>query len=266
LNTLSAYLDGIGLLGPGFSDWPSAAPVLAGIAPYVPQATVLPVPNALPPAERRRTGRVVKLVLAVGLEATSRSGVDPTTLPAVFSSSGGDGQNCHEICEVLATPDRQLSPTRFHNSVHNAAAGYWSIATGAKAPSNALCAFDASFAAGLLEALTQVVVDQTTVLLVAYDTEYPAPLRVKRPIPDALGVALVLAPRARSSSLARLTASFTDSLADAIRDPQLEALRTSIPAARSLPILRQLARREAARVTIDYLDTQRLAVEVAPCA
>jgi len=265
MTALSAYIEGIGFLGPGFGDWPSAVPVLAGTAPYVAQATVLPVLGVLPPAERRRTGRVVKLALAVGLEATASAGEDPATLPSVFSSSGGDGQTCHDLCEVLATSDRQVSPTRFHNSVHNVAAGYWSIATGAKAPSNAICANDASFAAGLLEALTQVIVDQATVLLVAYDVPYPEPLHTKRPIADALGVALVLAPEARASSLARLTAAFTDSPANRIPDAQLEALRTSIPAARSLPLLRQLARREQARVTIDYLGLQRVAVEVAPC-
>ena len=33
---LTAYLDGIGLLGPGLADWPSAEPILAGATPYVP--------------------------------------------------------------------------------------------------------------------------------------------------------------------------------------------------------------------------------------
>ena len=56
---------------------------------------------------------------------------DAATLATVFSASGADGHNCHALCEQLATDDRQLSPTRFHNSVHNAAAGYWSVATGA---------------------------------------------------------------------------------------------------------------------------------------
>jgi Beta-ketoacyl synthase, N-terminal domain len=265
MTPLSAYVEGIGFLGPGFGDWPSAVPVLAGSASYIARATVLPVLDVLPPAERRRLGRIVKLALAVGLEATSNVGERRAMLASVFSSSSGDGDNCHELCAVLATTDRQVSPTRFHNSVHNAAAGYWSIATGAKAPSNALCAYDASFAAGLLEALTQVVIDQTTVLLVSYDAQYREPLHTKRPIADALGVALVLAPKARASSIARLSAAFTDSPADRLRDAELEALRTSIPAARSLPLLRQLARREAARVTIDYLGAQRVAIEVAPC-
>jgi hypothetical protein len=47
---------------------------------------------------------------------------------------------------------------------------------------------------GLLEAVTQVVVDQTRVLLVAYDVPYPQPLFAKRPIPEAFGCAFVLAP------------------------------------------------------------------------
>src|SRR6185437_4923435 len=101
---------------------------------------------------------------------------------------------CNEICMTLASGERQLSPTRFHNSVHNAASGYWSIAAAATSASSVLCAYDASFGAGLLEALTQVVVDRTSVLLVAYDAGYPEPLRAARPIPDAFGVAMVLGP------------------------------------------------------------------------
>src|SRR5207244_2332360 len=190
-----AQIEGIGLLGPGLDSWTSSIALLEGRSPYVSLPTVLPTPDGLPPAERRRLGRVVKLALAVGLQATSEAGVDPAILPAVFASSGGDGQNCHEICVALALEERLISPTRFHNSVHNAAAGYWSIATGSRVPSNAICAFDASFAAGLLEAVTQVVVDQTRVLLVAYDAQYPPPLFAKRPIPDAFGVAFVLAPQ-----------------------------------------------------------------------
>src|SRR5882724_8757564 len=216
MGKLAAQIEGIGLLGPGLDGWTSSLALLEGRSPYIPQPTVLPTPDGLPPAERRRLGRVVKLALGVGLQATTKAGNDPAILPAVFASSGGDGQNCHEICEGLSLDERLISPTRFHNSVHNAAAGYWSIATGSRAASNAVCAFDASFAAGLLEAVTQLVVEQTRVLLVAYDAQYPQPLFVKRPIPDAFGVAFVLAPAGSSApgpgdaSLARLTLSFSD--------------------------------------------------------
>ena len=263
---LTAYIEGIGILGPGFSDWPSAAAILSGAAAYNASRTVVPAPTSLPPAERRRTGTVVKLALAIGFEATMRARIDTSTLPTVFTSSGGDGDNCHAICQVLASSDRQLSPTRFHNSVHNVAAGYWGIAAKAPAAANVLCAFDASFVAGLLEALTQVVVERTPLLLLAYDTQYPQPLHAKRPISDAFGVAFVLAADRRPAAIAELTAVPTERAADRMSDPDMEALRLSIPAARSLPLLRKLALRERSRVTLDYLPHTRLDVEVAPCA
>jgi hypothetical protein len=292
---LVAQIEGIGLLGPGLDGWTRSTALLEGRSPYISQPTVLPTPDGLAPAERRRLGRVVKLALGVGLQATSRAGVNPATLPSVFASSGGDGNNCHEICQALSLDERLISPTRFHNSVHNAAAGYWSIATGSQAASNAVCAFDASFAAGLLEAVTQVVVDRTRVLLVAYDAEYPPPLFAKRPIPEAFGVAFVLGPVAglapagvasaasvagwapagaasgaspagsRDTALGRLAVSFSDSPADRMGDAALESLRASIPAARSLPLLYQLAVRKPAVVNIEYLDGRCLAVEIDPC-
>ena len=186
-------------------------------------------------------------------------------MPSVFSSSGGDGHICHEICQALALAAREVSPTRFSNSVHNVAAGYWSIATGSMTESNVLCAFDASFVAGLLDAMTQIAVDRQTVLFVAYDTEYPPPLHAKRPIPDALGVAMVLTPERTASSMAGIEVTLTDESADRMADPELEALRVAVPAARSLPLMRLLASGVAGRVVLDYLDVSRAAVQIQPC-
>ncbi len=262
---LTAWVSGVGLLGPGLPDWPSAERVLTGAAAYDPRPTVLPALQCLPPAERRRTGKIVRLALSVGLEATSSAGADAAGLPAVFSSSGGDGENCHEICQVLAGAERQISPTRFHNSVHNAASGYWGIATGATAASNALCACDASFAAGLLETLVQLTIEETAVLLIAYDADYPEPMRSVRPIPDAFAVALLLTPSPRQDSMAQLMARLTDAPAELLTDPPLEALRAQVPAARSLPLLRRIARRERAAVRVDYLERLSLEIEVNPC-
>lgn len=264
---LTAYIQGIGLIGPGLADWRSGAPAIAGEEAYSPRPTTVPPPEGLPAAERRRTGATVKLALGVAQQAVADAGVDPVSLPAVFSSSGGDGLICHEICETLASTDRQLSPTRFHNSVHNAAAGYWSLATGATAASTALCAHDGSFAAGLLEALVIVTVDRVPVLLSAYETAYPQPLHAKRPLPDSFGIALVLSPAATPNARARLTASLRGgpAAADRLPEPQLEALRRALPAARGLPLLRLLARREPGEVLLDYIAGQCVAVEVSEC-
>jgi hypothetical protein len=260
---LSVYVNGIGLLGPGIPNWAAGAQILQGVLPWGNDPTVLPSPEGLPPAERRRTGPIVKLTLAAALEASRQAQADPAGLASVFSSSGGDGYNCHEICESLASPERLISPTRFHNSVHNAAAGYWSIATGATGACNALCAHDGSFAAGLLEAATQVVIERVPVLLVSYDNGYPEPIRAVRPIPDAFAVALVLAADQGPANLARIEAHLSDVTAPTMDEP-LERLRRSIPAARSLPLLQLLARATPGTVVLDYLPHARLAVEVTP--
>jgi hypothetical protein len=264
---LTVFVDGIGLIGPGFSSWEEGRLQLAGLAAYAMQKTVLPSPMSLPPAERRRAGAIIKASLAVGHEAVNAAGLDAAALPSVFSSSSGDGINCHEICSALASGDRLISPTRFHNSVHNAASGYWSISTGAMCSSSVLCAYDGSFAAGLLEAMTQVVVDDGPVLLVAYDTDYPEPLHSKRPVPDTMGVALVLSPRRSERSQASITLQATDCLtnraADRMDEAALEFLRQTIPAARALPLLQAIARKQAMPLVLAYLDGTQLAVALA---
>ena len=99
------------------------------------------------------------------------SGLDAATLPSVFTSAHGDLAINDYMCSTLASEPTLISPTKFHNSVHNAAAGYWTIATGCHEASTALTAFDASFGAGLLEAASQCQADARPVLLVAVDVE-----------------------------------------------------------------------------------------------
>jgi hypothetical protein len=262
MTPLAASLKGIGVLGPGLPDWAATAAILREESAYQPALTVLPAPGVLPPAERRRAGRIIKLALAVGAEAVARAGADTRALPTVFSSSGGDGDNCHEICVTLASEDRQISPTRFHNSVHNAAAGYWSIAYGCTRASTSLCASDASFGAGMLEAFAQLAYGAESVLLLAYDADYPQPLRAQRNIPDAFGVALLLSPAGENGGIAQLQLELSDQAASTVREQRLETVRRLIPAARSLPLLECLARRRNASVVLDYLGGTRLAIGV----
>lgn len=259
---LSAWISGIGLIAPGLPDWPSARAVLRGEQPWVSAPSVLPAPAVLPPAERRRASRVIKLALGIGLEAAA--GADVSTLATVFSSSGSDGHNCHALCEQLATDDRHVSPTRFHNSVHNAPAGYWGIATKSMAPCQVMCAFDGSFGAGLIDALGQVVLDQQATLLLAYDSEYPEPLLAKRPLPDCAGVALRLEPTRTAQALAHITVHTTAAPALPLQQPTLEALRTAIPALRALPLLERLALGGAGEVCLAYLPGLQLTVQVEP--
>ena len=267
--SLAGRILGVGLVGPGLAGWRESRAILAGAAPHHATPTVIPVPEALPATERRRAGKTVKLALAAGLAACADAGREARALAAVFTSSTGDGENQHAICEVLASDDRDISPTRFHNSVHNAPAGYWGIATGAMAPSDSLAAFDASFAAGLVEALGRIATEPgREVLLVSYDAPYPPPLQATRPILDAFGVGLVLgapSPLGEGRGEGRfIAAAFTRAPPTRMATASLEAVRAGIPSARALPLLELIARGTPGRVVLDYLDDLALAVEVEP--
>jgi beta-ketoacyl synthase-like protein len=262
---LAARIEGVGLMGPGLADWAQARAVLAGQAPYEPAAAIVPSPDALPAVERRRAGKCVRVALAAGLAAAADAQRRPRDLASIFASSTGDGETLHSICEALASDDRLISPTRFHNSVHNAPAGYWGIATGAMLPSDTLGAFDASFGAGLVEAFGRVAADPSVaVLLIAYDAPYPEPLRSVRPVPDSFGVGLVMsAANGGGAGLATVSMDMTRDAPTRLEEARLEALRVAIPAARSLPLLALLAGNGSGRAVIDYLDGLSLAVEVA---
>jgi len=253
---MRAVIQAIGLVGPGLVDWNQSVPVLRGAVAYLPAQVQLPPVEALPPAERRRTGPPVRLALSVGFQALTSIGLDAADVITVFTSSGGDGQVIHEICETLASPQRDVSPTRFHNSVHNAPAGYWGIATRSHASSTSLCAFDWSFAAGLLEASAQVAATAQPVLLVSYDLPYPEPLRQARRVEGVLGIALVLvAAASKGKALGALELELTgdEPRPTRMQEKTLEALRQSNPTGRGLPLLAAIATGGAREITLDYL-------------
>ena len=261
--TLAARIEGVGLVGPGLASWALARPMLAGREPFAARATVMPSPDALPPTERRRAGKCVRLALAAGLAAAADAGREPRDLVAIFASSTGDGENLHAICETLASPEREISPTRFHNSVHNAPAGYWGIATGSMHAADSLAAFDASFGAGLVEAMGRLAATPSQpVLLVAYDAPYPEPLYAVRPVPESFAVALVLASEGHAARGPRITVGITRGSAPPLAEPALEAIRRTIPAARALPLLVQLAAAAPGRAVVEYLDGLSLTLEV----
>ena len=262
MRALEAWIDGIGVRGPGLAGWPATRDVLRGDQPCRSEPTVFVAPASLPPAERRRVGKGVKIALEVGHEAVTHAGRTPSDLPSIFTSSSGDGDNCDAICRALAS-DRLISPTRFHNSVHNAPAGYWGIAAAARRASTSLCAFDASFAAGLVDAMTQLDDDADAVLLVAYDAPYPEPLFATRPTPDAFGVGLVLARAEGPRSIARIAVtSSAYSTNTSIGEEALEACRLAIPAARALPLLDVIARGTSSTVTIEDVNGRILSIDI----
>jgi hypothetical protein len=263
---MQLFVESAGLLGPGLAGWPASRSVLTGAQPNVEGEVLLPQLEALPATERRRTGLPVKLALSAGLDALAHTSRRGDALASVFTSSTGDGQVIHEICQALAGAERYVSPTRFHNSVHNAAAGYWSIALRSNAPSTSLCCHDWSFAAGLLEGAAQCVTAGLPVLLVSYDLPFPEPLRGVRPILGVLGAALLLAPEAGPETFARIDLQIEAGIPAPVcmQDQGLEKLRVGNPTGRALPLLQALAGPSAGTVGLEYVGGNTLIVEVTP--
>jgi hypothetical protein len=249
------------------TSWAAARAVLQGRSCYVPDAQARLEPEILSARERRRSTATVRLALEVCQQAVNAAGAELANLPSVFSSASGDLDILDYMCKTLAGGETALSPTRFHNSVYNAPAGYWTIGTGCHAPSSSLSAGDESFAAGLLEASLRALSISSSVLFVAYDAPAPFPVSEAYPITVPFGAALVLTADAGAWPIvAALDLDMYQGPTGSGRvvDASLDRLRRANPIAASLPLLAALAARVRAQIVLALSRSAGLAVEVAP--
>ena len=258
---IEVAIRGIGAIGPGFNSWLELKDQLLASNLNLIATTQLPHPELLPPAERRRASAIVKVGLCAGLEACQDAKISALELQTVFTSSGGDGSNCKAICEQLASDDPLISPTKFHNSVHNTVAGYWGIATGCMEPSQVISAEDGSFAAGLLEAAIQTSASHSRTLLISYDTSYPEPLNSIRHISDTAAIALILdVPNDHKDRYPGLRLSLSTGKGNL----ECSTFSAPIPTLASLPLLDEVAHLGSRTIAIPYQPSKPLYVEVCP--
>ncbi|MDH5540971.1 MAG: beta-ketoacyl synthase chain length factor [Rhizobacter sp.] len=258
MRTLTVFVDGLAFWSPALPGWAAARAAFRGEAGLLEPPARRPASLLLAPTERRRAPDTVALALEVAERAVEQSGLAASDLPSVFVSAHGDLAINDSMCATLADQPTLMSPTKFHHSVHNAAAGYWTMGTACMQASTALAAFEQSFAAGLLEAASQCVADARPVLLVGYDIESRGPLASVARSRGLLGAAIVLAPQrgARSqaalgcslrsgpSSLPQLRSVAARSLVDnAMGDclPLFEALAMAVPQSLALPLSARLS-------------------------
>jgi hypothetical protein len=261
------WIDGVALWAPSLPGWDASAPALADDAAPLPAPATRPAPALLAANERRRAPDGVLLALEVAAAAAAMAGADAATLPSVFTSTHGDLAITDAMCRTLAADPRLLSPTRFHHSVHNAASGYWAIAAQSPAASTALAAFEASFAAGLLEAASQAAADDTPVLLVASDTEATGALASTNTSRGLLALALVLAPRLGPRSRWALRWSLVPAAtAQPVPTSHAGQALAANASAAALPLLEALARGRPAALAWPLSPTLalHLAVSAAP--
>ncbi len=261
-----AYVNSIGFYTPGLTNWSQAVEALTCNHDHCPQSFDKILLNILQANERRRTTNLIKLALTVAQEVVVDSLEELTGVSTVFAASDGDHDVIQRICMALTLPDHLVSPTIFHNSVHNAPAGYWAIAVNSMQESTSLSASDNSFSAGLLEAGSIVAAEEKPVLLVAYDFPPCAPMSELRDVTQVFATAILLTPDRTDNSIASIETYLAEKAElTQCRQKNWEILRKDNPAARSLPLLQLFASKESGMVVLPAVQNKVLNVEVTVC-
>ncbi|HKS53884.1 MAG TPA: beta-ketoacyl synthase chain length factor [Steroidobacteraceae bacterium] len=260
-------VEGVAFWASRLPGWDVARAVIRGEQAAPETAAARPAPALLGPTERRRAPDTVAIALEVAARACAAAGRAPSELPAVFASTHGDLGISDYMCATLVATPALISPIKFHNSVHNAAAGYWSIGTSSHAPYTAISAFQHTFGAGLLESAIQIACEQQPVLYVAFDVEAKGALSTMAPSRGLLGVALVLAPAASARPAGRhLTLRIATDESSSVTPPRSAAasLVADNALASCMPLLEALAADAPESLRLSLGERSTLNVQVSP--
>ena len=175
----SLHVAGIGL-------WTPRYPGRAALVDDTPGPAAASPPAALlPPAGRRRSGPLCRAVAEVVGQAAAEGGADLSRTPMVYGSVYGETSAAVEMMGAFAQGEGLPSPTTFHNSVHNAPAGYLSIATGCRIFSPSIAAGPETPAMALLDAWMLLLQRGGEAVVALADEPVPVPLGVPGAFPIA---------------------------------------------------------------------------------
>jgi beta-ketoacyl synthase-like protein len=267
-STTALCIHGIGVCATGLPDWASTQSVLLGNAACGTEPLgKLDIPD-LPVTERRRVNATSRLAIHAALQAVAHLTTDARVrLPSIFASADGDGAILASSIEALAQQPATMSPTLFHNSVFNAPAGYWTIASGASGPSITVSAGTATFGAGMIEAGVEIVSSGGPVLYIAFDMPFPESLRSFGVAGEAFACALLLGPLSPAAPawgrLEHWERPASRASPSAVPAP-LAARFCGNAAAAALPLLAAIAARRPTAVAVRYHDGDCLELAYTP--
>lgn len=253
---------GLGVWSESFSNWEEFCHVLRGGSAETGRTLK---PQAIAPNERRRAPLSVKMAVEVMDQACRMAALEPATVATVFASALGDMHLTEYMCRTMADAPQAISPTRFHNSVHNAATGYWSIATQSRCPSNAVSGYSNSVSIAILDGAIQAVEEKIPVLVTVQEVATAPAFKSVYEWEQPFSAAMVLVPVGMcSSNIASLHLSASGNL---VEPPQLEDIPgidlSGNPAARLLPLLIAIAEQRNADVRLPLSRGSSLAISIA---
>ncbi|MFZ5602165.1 MAG: beta-ketoacyl synthase chain length factor [Pseudomonadota bacterium] len=260
------YIEALSVLGPGLPDWITAQSILRGVESYQFSPTPPVSCGYLTPNIKRRTSLHMQVALQAAEKALKQSDLDPATIELVFASSEGDLNIADEIFAALTHPEKLVSPQKFQNVILNAAIGHLGIILGNKSSATSVSGGEYSFAVGLLQAAVSAAMENRPVLFVSYDALGPDHVDPRDASIEPFSVGVLLSPAQTQASIARMVPRLADGGEESAMDSEaLEKVRTSIGAARSLPVLSAIATGKARSVSLPYCEKSCLNLELEPC-
>ena len=234
------YVRGIGLWTPGSPDaasWCSADP-----DPEVEK----PLAPLLSGSLRRRATWLTRIAIDAMGQASEQAGCDPVHTPSVWATAHGEHSTAIAILAMMHRGEGKLSPTAFHNSVHNSASGYASIAAGNTAPSTTLTGGSELVASSFLEAQCLLEAGGRDVLLVLADEPLQSPFE-RSGSHNALALAFCLSHDA-GGALATLSGLRRAEVAPAKRHERFGSLYVSA----ALPLLERIVLGRPGTVALEF--------------
>lgn len=145
------------------------------------------------PMLRRRLGRLSRMALHVA----NKAGGEHRSVATVFASQHGELNRTVDLLHTLGNAELP-SPASFSLSVHNAAAGIFSIARSDCSPATAIAAGNETLLWAIQDGASRLAADPSTPILVVY-AEEPLPKEYQAfagPAESTFALALLLCPGA----------------------------------------------------------------------
>ena len=130
--------------------------------------TEKPDANLLQGPLRRRATPLTRMSVEVMQQALEMGGGNIAETPSIWATAHGEHSTAIGLLGMMLKGEGKLSPTKFHNSVHNTPSGYASIAAQNRSPSTTLTGGTELVASALCEAGAMVShLDREVVLVLA---------------------------------------------------------------------------------------------------
>jgi|GEM_PF-747671 len=162
--------------------------------------SLAPFTGFIPAMQKRRLSSLSRMALSTAYDCTKNEPMDRLT--TVFSTHHGEFQPTYSLL-LKAVHHEPFSASQFSHSVHNTAAGQFSILFNNRLPSTTLCAGDKGFSYSLIETLGYLKrFPGKNVLLTHFDEPLPPQfVKLEQPPSFAYSVSLLFGLGSRGEKL-----------------------------------------------------------------